>query len=1178
MLGLFFRARKVLGITVFLLFAISAQQAFSVVPIVEKKQITLNLKKVTLKQAMDAIQSKSGYGFLYNSKLIDDSRQVSVTVTNASINEALSSIFAGTSIAYRIEGNQIILSKKGTPNGDDRDRLDDQQDQSKGRAAKKNITIKGKVLDKSGISIPGASIMVKGTSIGAPSDVNGCFVIQVPSSESVLVASFIGYKPATHQLTEGATEVTFLLEQDAKRIDEVVVTGYQTLSKERATGAFAKVSSAELEKYSTTSLSQKLQTSMNGVKVKPNGKIEIRGLSTLNPQGGKTDPLIVVDGFPIEAGLSSINTNDVESITVLKDAAAASIYGIKSANGVIVVTTKNANNDKFSVDATVDYSIAAKPSLSYFDKMNASDAVDLQWEALNKDCFKTTFANQYNPYSYLAQLYKEYKAGDATALDRKAVLAGYGRLTEKQYEDYLMKNSTTGQYGISISGGNKNSQYYISGKLEDSDRMFKGSDNKKYFLDSRVKLNLNSNLSVNVGISANYGSSNANSSFSTGGFLSSVVPFEPLVIDGKLQPVNRQSLPFAFRDKARQLGLLPAAIEYNPINELKYSNRKAENSYNRYQLGLTYSWNGLKFDAKYQYEKGSQISTNIFSPNTLTQAYKINSSAVGGDIASMQYNIGKDKSSLDKTQNDLTSHLLRAMLSYNKSFSKQQQVSVFGGFELQTSENNSVNEAYSSYDPIVGLTFETTGDKAFVNWMGQRQFYTTSENIKFIRSTYLQRGVSFFFNGAYSLLDKYNLTGSFRIDQSNFFGTDSKYRFKPMWSLGASWNLDKEAFISNISWINNLILRGTYGLTGMIDKSTSPYIIIEKTYDGYRGEYSDLVGAPNPNLKWEETANFNVGFDYSLFNDRIKGSLDYYRKYTTDVIAPSPSDPTNGFATVTTNAAEISNRGIDFNVTTLNVDRLIKWSTMLNFSLNSNKIEKLYNLNTSSETAFMAGSGSGNAYIQGYAIDQVSSYNWAGLDNQGCAQIYDRNGAIIKGTEAKVLTKEDLVYSGVYEPPYFGNISNSVSYKDLSLNVSIVYSGGNYLRTNNISGEKYVSAFPGFYKDRWMVAGDEAKTDIPALTNNARNFSDRYYNLSSSNLFDASYVRLKFVSLSYDMPSHIIKPLKLSSVVIRLQVENLGFIWRANKEGIDPDAHSISGVRSTFPALQTYSFGVSVKI
>jgi TonB-linked SusC/RagA family outer membrane protein len=1140
--------------------------------------LTLEEKMTSLKQVIEKVEKISGYNFLYNAQLVDVSKKVSISKKNVELRVILNELFKGTDITYRVVDKQVILSSKkgGADKISDSNESGGNSLNSRGDQ-KGSREIKGTVLDESGRPIPGATLMVKGTIIGTATTIDGFFTILVPQGKKNLVASFIGYTSVEFALT-GSDTYQLMLKQDSKRIDEVVITGYQTLSKERATGAFAKVSCAELEKYSTTSLSQKLQTSMNGVKVKPNGKIEIRGLSTLSPQGGKTDPLIVVDGFPIEGGLSSINTNDVESITVLKDAAAASIYGIKSANGVIVVTTKSANNDKFTVDASADYSITAKPSLSYFNKMNASDAVDLQWEALGKDCFKTTFSNPYNPYSYLAQLYKEYKAGDVTALDRKKVLAGYGRLAEKQYEDYLMQRSTTGQYGVSISGGNKSSQYYVSGKIEDNDRMFKGNDDKKFFLDSRVKMNLTTNLSLNVGISANYGSSNGNASFGSNTFLSSVVPFEPLMIDGKLQPVNRQSLPFAYREKANQLGLLSAGIEYNPINELNSSNRQVENSYNRYQFGVNYTWNGLRFDGKYQYEAGNQTSTNLFSPNTFTQAYKINQYAVGNDISGMQYNIGKDKSSLDKTHNELTSHLLRAMLSYNKTFVLQQQVSVFGGFEVQTSESKSNHEAYSSYDPIVGLTFATTEDRALVNWMGQRQWYSTAENISFISSSTIQRGVSFFFNGAYSLLDKYNLTGSFRIDQSNFFGTDSKYRFKPMWSFGASWNLDKENFISSISWIDNLILRGTYGLTGMIDKSTSPYIIIEKTYDGYRGEYSDLVGAPNPNLKWEQTANFNVGLDYSLFSNRMKGSLDYYRKYTTDVIASAPSDPTNGFSTVTTNAAEISNRGIDFNVTTLNVDHLIKWSTMLNFSVNTNKIEKLYSSNNLDETVFMAGSGSSNAYIEGYAIDQVSSYNWAGLDNRGCAQVYDSNGAIIKGTDAKVLTKEDLVYSGVYEPPYFGNITNSISYKNLSLNVGVVYSGGNYLRTNNIGSYKYLSNFSNFYKDKWMIAGDEAKTNIPALTNDSKNFSDKYYNLSSSNLFDASNMRLKFVSLSYDMPSHIIKPLKLSSVVLRFQIENLGIIWRANKEGIDPDSHSVSGVRSTLPALKTYSFGVSVKI
>lgn len=1129
----------------------------------QAQKLNLNLKDVTIKNALKEITSQTGYNFLYSDALRGLDRKVSIlhNAENQAVNVILNKLFSGTDIIYTIKGKQVALHNKEI------------------QAGSVSVQVKGVVTDDQGESLPGVAIQNKSTGKFTASEIDGTYSLE--ASEGNLL-SFASIGMVSVDAVIGKNQVVNVsMKTDAIALDDVVVTGFQTLSKERVTGSFAKVSSQDLNKYTATSLGQKLQSSMNGVFVKSNGEIEIRGLSTLNTADGKSEPLVVVDGFPIEGGLSMINPNDVENITILRDAASASIYGIKSANGVIIVTTREGSREKFTVSANVDYSFSAKPDVSYLNKMDAAGAVDLQWEVLNKGFMDQVISNPYNYYSELAQTYLDYKAGDPNALARKDKLASYGHLMAEQYGDMLMQRELTGQYGISISGGGKNAQYYVSGRVEDSKKSLKGNNGLKLFLDSRIKLNLTDKFEVNLGINTNYSSSESNSPVSIYSLSRNSIPFEPLELDGVLQPLSGRSTPINFRDKARALGLLPAAIEYNPVNDLRNLDNRSNSSYNRYQLGLAYQFDlGLKIDLKYQYEDGRSETTNIYSPQTYKQAEVINKYAEGQTADAVLFNIGKDKSSLKKSISDWDSHLIRGLLSYNKEINKKHYLSAMAGAEVQMIETKYVNENYSTYDPIVGVILPDVDKltKGIVNWSGGRkQYFNISDHFSFKNSSAIQRYVSFFFNGGYSFLSKYNVTGSFRIDQSNIFGTDSKFRYKPMWSVGASWNMNKEGFLSDVKWINNLTLRGTYGLTGMIDKSTSPYIIIAKDKDDYLGEYASFPNSPNPNLRWEQTRNLNIGVDYSFINNRLRGYVEFYNKYTTDVIAPRESDPTNGFSSIVANTAEISNRGVDVNINSVNIDRKVRWTTSLNFSMNFNKIEKLYSNSGLDANYFVAGTYVREEKQEGKPINQVFSYHYAGLDKNGSALIYDRNGKLIAGNDNTAkLYKEDLIYSGTSQAPYFGNMTNTLSYHNFSLNFSLVYYLGHYSRKDRYDSEGYSSGFQNIYNNRWRNSGDEAITQVPAVEKVSN--SGSYYTYGSANVFDASNIRLKYVSLQYNLPKNVLRTLRMQEIALRIQAENLGFIWRADKSGIDVDAHSLEGIRYGIPALKTFTFGISIKL
>lgn len=1134
------------------------------------QQLKLRFTDVPLTNILEEITNQTGYRFVYSDalKVINEKKSFSIDANHQSLKEVLNKLFDGKGISYTIEGKQIVLAPDSIVIKN-----------SETTQPPHSVKIGGRIHDDVGEPLPGVTIENKTTGKLAASDFDGKYSIEAKEGDMIFFAS-IGM--ADYKSIVGKGDIlNIVMKPSAIALDDVVVTGFQTLSKERVTGSFAKVGAQDLNKYTATSLGQKLQTSMNGVFVKSNGEIEIRGLSTLNTADGKAEPLVVVDGFPIEGGLSMVNPNDVENITILRDAASASIYGIKSANGVIIVTTKEGSREKFTVNANVDYSFSAKPDMSYLNKMDAAGAVGLQWEVLNKGFMDQVISNPYNYYSELANIYLAYKSGDQTALARKDKLASYGNLMEEQYGDLLMQRELTGQYGISISGGGKNAQYYVSGRIEDAKKYLKGNDGLKLFLDARMKLNITDKLEVNLGINTNYSSGESNSPVSIYSLSRNSIPFEPLELNGVLQPLSGRSTPVNFRDKARALGLLPAAIEYNPVNDLRSLNNRSNSNYNRYQVGLSYKLDlGLKIDVKYQYEDGHSEVNNIYSPQTYKQAEIINKYAEGQTADGVLFNIGKDKSSLKKSVSDWDSHLIRGLLSYNREINKKHYISAMAGAEIQMVETKYVNENYSTYDPIVGVILPDIDKltKGIVNWSGGRkQYFNISDHLSFKNSSAVQRYVSFFFNGGYSFLSKYNVTGSFRIDQSNIFGTDSKFRYKPMWSVGASWNMNKESFLSGVKWINNLTVRGTYGLTGMIDKSTSPYIIIAKDKDDYLGEYASFPNSPNPNLRWEQTKNFNIGVDYSFINNRMKGYVEFYNKYTTDVIAPKESDPTNGFPSIVANTAEISNRGVDFNINSVNIDRKVRWTTSLNFSMNFNKIEKLYSNSGLDANYFVAGTYVREEKQEGKPINQIFSYNYAGLDKNGSALIYDRYGKLIAGSDNTAkLYKEDLIYSGTSQAPYFGNMTNTLSYNNFSLNFSLVYYLGHYSRKDRYDSEGYMSGFQNIYNDRWQKPGDEVFKQVPAVEKLSN--SSSYYTYGSANIFDASNIRLKYVSLQYSLPQNILRTLRMQEVTFRVQAENLGFIWRADKSGIDIDAHSLEGIRYGIPALKTFTLGVSIKL
>ncbi len=450
------------------------------------------------------------------------------------------------------------------------------------------------------------------------------------------------------------------------------------------------------------------------------------------------------------------------------------------------------------------------------------------------------------------------------------------------------------------------------------------------------------------------------------------------------------------------------------------------------------------------------------------------------------------------------------------------------------------------------------------------------------------RYVSFYMNAGYTLDRKYNFTGSVRVDNSNLFGTDPKYRYLPLWSVGASWRLAEEDFLSAVGWLDNLTLRATFGLNGNVAKNVGPFLQAQTFYNTEAAAWgTHILYPPNRALRWERTAVTNVGVDYAFLKGRISGSLDYYNRNSTDLLGEMETDPTNAFQTALINYGSLWNRGVELALTTENIrSRYFRWTTRLNFSYNKNHMTRI---NTANETVYAYTDGNGLNKV-GYPMNSVFNFRWAGLDpTNGTMMVYDKEGNVVRNYDesgtyvANMMDVEGLVYSGPLQPSYTIGFTNSWNYKQLGVSIFMIANGGNVLRDaapallsdNNIqqNTDRRVMNF-------WRQPGDENIPDImpaPDLRSSGNSYFNSMWYANDYNTLKADYIRIRDISLHYDLASVLFKSGQVSSARLMLQVQNPAS-WHSNDRGLDPEAYSRSSISAnrTLPVTPTYIFGLNM--
>ena len=1145
-----------------------------------KGGITMSLVNESLASALRKVQQKSDYKVSF---VVEDVKPYSTTVhlKNASAPAAVKQILQGKPFACSVSGKFITVKKVYQP------KTSAAATTSKGDDIRH---LSGTITDEDGEPMIGASVTVPGSPYGTVTDVDGHFEFYIPKDCHEVTVSYVGMNDQKVKVS-GKDNLKIAMSENKTVLGEVVVTGYQTISKERATGAFTKVTADELKDKRLSNLSTVLAGEVAGYN---DGMI--RGVTTMN---ASTSPLYVIDGFPvektkltgngneIEEDLPDLNMDDIESITVLKDAAAASIYGARAANGVIVITTKK-SAAKGKTNVSFNASLTWHP-YSYYTKNLANSAlvVDLEkeWAAQNpnlvgdgaKEYAKNMLDENIYPSSGIRSILSYY-AGNISESEMNNTLsrlAGKGYNYYKQVEKYAKRDELYQQYNMNIVNNSVNNLFKASVTYKYD------TQSNKYANDQSLGLNLTNTthftkwLSLDLGAYFKIGEDkNQNYDALSPGY--SVLPYDDLVnADGTYytKPMEER---YSKSNMAiyNQYGLY--RMDITPMEELSRqitTNKElALRTFARLNLQL---FPFLKYSASFQYERASYRGESLADKASSYVRGVVNDYAVADGDNSVNYMIPYGDIMVRSDQYT-SAYNFRQQLSFDKTFKDIHSVTAILGTEtIQNKQELHRNRLFNYDSQMLTSSMVNNADllQGVAGVLGYNSMYESD-----LAASYenVNRYVSVYGNAAYTYDDRYSVTGSLRWDRSNLWGTSSKYQNKPIWSVGASWIISKEKFF-HVDWVNYLKLRVSDGIAGNVSKNSAPYMVASYSNNGHVGGTQGYVQSrANPYLSWEKTNTFNIGIDFALFKNRLNGTIEYYNKKGTDLLASTMGVPTEGwgYSTYTINNGEMYNRGVEIS---LNSEILrtkdFSWRANMTYAYNKNKVTyvnvkaPMYILQLDYPSAYP---------IIGNEYNAIYAYEWAGLSEEGLPQVYDENGEKVTNQPT---TLDAIKYAGTTTPKYSGSFGTSVSYKDFDLSLQFLFAGGHKVRNSNpafltcsYSSIGYISNIAGAsagLADRWMQPGDEARTNVPkaifaesGLSAEAL-YSTYYY--ADINVLDASYVRLNNISLAYHLPKSICRSLYLQNARIQANVEN-PFFWAKSTQA----KYQLGGYNATNYVLGIY--------
>lgn len=1141
------------------------------------RKVSIDVKNELVRPVLEQLQRDADVTFVYDEDIVSKDQRVTLKFTDATLSQVLNELCKQVALRYEVKKNLILLLA-----------LEPQKESKTGEY----VRIVGKVSNENGQPIPGATIILKGSTVGTATNLDGQYVLVLPKTENIVLSfSFVGMETQEVKYT-GENTINVRLKEDVKQVEEVVVTGYQTLKKRSMAGSISVVKADDLLLNGTQTLEQALQGKIPGMMIMNRSgltgtrqRVRVRGTSTLL---GNAEPVWVVDGviqedpLPFKSNdfnnldqsnmdmirdfvggaIAWLNPNDIETVTVLKDAASTAIYGVKAANGVIVITTKKGQMGRMSVSYTGNFSLTPRMTYNKLELMNSQQRVDVSREAFKNNLMLD--GNQSIGYWGLAKAFK----------NREITYEEFNREVKKLEEnntdwfDILFRNAFSHNHSLSISGGSDKATYRASFGILNTYNTAKGNEQKQYTGNVAVSTTLWEKVTLNTSL--------AGSVSETKAFVGTDPYQYASTVNRAIPAYNEDGSRYFYNDASNNL-------LYNIENELENSGN--ENTLSTLNASLSLRWRileGLSFNTTLSYNyantNGESWYTDQSNYIAAIRGYNYEEYGPGTDkyAASKLPNGGE----LNQTNNTSRTWNWRNQVEWLQVYDRH-SVSIMLGHEMRgTHVLASSSQAYGymkdrgkifvNLPPVLGQDFIPYGN----DLLAKTPTLTDTEN------NYL----SYYVTANYMYDNRYSLNVSVRGDASNRFGQDKSTRFQPVWALGLRWNVGSEHWLENQNILSDMSIRATYGYQGNVAEGVSPDLIAiistsNKTYD-YDLKLKDL---PAPELKWEKVQNFNLGVDLSLFNNKINGSFEWYYKKTTDMIINYNVPFENGVNSRPMNGGEMSNKGWDLSLGFTPV-RSKDW--VVSVGLTTGKVYNEVKTELDPEGSWTEAT-SGNLNKGGYPVSSFWAFRFAGLNPENGGPEFDLSG--METEAAKTDATVYLAYAGKMEPDFTAGINLSVRYKTFTLSSGLYLSTGSQNYMSNISKEMTYS-IPSEYVnmsnewvDRWRKPGDEKYTKIPSLPNKASsakyiklatNASDvspyELYAYSDIRVVDTWFLRCNNISLSYTVPQDRL-PKVLQNLSLNCSVSNPFQIRSKDFKGRDPEV-----ALGQQPLQHSVSLGVSV--
>ncbi|WP_176141022.1 SusC/RagA family TonB-linked outer membrane protein [Sphingobacterium nematocida] len=1150
--------------------------------------INVSAKNLSFKELIQKIERQSNFKFVYEDQLIRSLNAQNVSFEQKDVREVLDASIGDLPIQYEIIDNTIILKR--------------------GLSQQQTKDVVGFVFDKNGLPIQNATVRAKGTFRATATNEKGRFVLGMLPNEKYVEISMLGYH--TKELNTSSNLSHVVLEQVQYALDESVVTvqtGYRALTDAQLTGSVSSINQKDYDQRVSVSgnFLENLEGKLAGLVYNPQSNdLSIRGVSTFD---AVRKPLIVLDGFPTEIDIQSINPNDIISVNVLKDAAAASIYGSRASNGVIVIETKRGKmgGTKFNLRATT--AIQPRPNFDYMNYANSSQLTSILKDNLliDKQAVRSALTGKLMGSTPVHDAVFDFKEGKITQAELDARVAALGEYDNlEQYRDLFYRKALTNQIDFDLSGGSDKHTYLLGANYLSERGDYVETDNKRILLNFASTHSLNRLMNLDFkGIYRNGRSKSPYRQVGVNDFQS----YERLV------DANGNALPVlwgvnTFGGSSRFTSIIPSNNDLNMANglydQLYYpyadvfrANNTVNTSAIRFQARLNTKitpW--MNFDLGGAYEDERNQTNRLMQQDFFDLRRLLNYTATKDPVTGQAvFNRVPKGDLLSRDNESVKSYTVRGQFNFDYAdASKDHQISGLIGSEIRKIENSNYLTSVFGYDgqsliytPVDFVSLISMGKPVFGNTLPETSIPYVNYRSYFGENYDDRRFVSFYADGTYLYKNRYALTGSIRTDQSNLFGTDPKYRYKPFYSIGANWSIHKEEFMQSVAWVSLLKLRGAYGVNGNTPTTANgQYLILNSdlnyTYLPFE-KYYDVLSPENSSMRWERTSTYNVGLDFALWGYRLSGSLDYYRKNSTDVIGLLSSDPTSGFNSYNANTASIVNNGFEMQLTSTNIQRSnFSWKSQLTGSFNFNKVKDVL----TAQPTGVAGQVpliSQVEHVAGRPIGALYAYNYAGLNEKGQPEIIDKNGdrrmvsTATTGSNSEI-TIEDMLYMGTTTPKYVLGLNNQFSLGQFDLSFLLMYYGGHVMRTQ--APDPYVAnrSFIGEALNYWKEAGDEATTDIPGfmVTGSANYFNDYAktgYTYANKFVKKADFIRLRDIVLTYRVKEDFSNKFKLSNTMLRFQVQNpLKYTFSDNS--IDPDAINRSTGARSLPRPAMYSISL----